>query len=370
MRAMRPGKKDGAESTALDFGYFARCLSDFRQEAHPLPMIDYKARGTLFESHSGREIPMGDRELRDYRFPRHEYAGILYIEKEGIWQTLKDTGGIEVMRRYDLMVAAGEGYSNEAIRKFLAQAQNECDYKIVVWHDADPYGHNIARTLAEPTERMPDHRLEVIDIGLSLAEGLDMGLQAETFTRKKAMPEGILPALTDRELELFTGKKWRIQRDPDRYEWRDCQRIEINAIKVRDRPGYLERKIGEALQRRPDTAAAPQRPPTRPPLGEMVELAQALIQRSLRDRARVAIEERIKLQEIEAAALAILPRHDLTGELQAALAADPQAPWREIVKQAATERLIVDRSLPDRIERAVDEAIRQAVRHYWMWPTP
>ncbi len=102
----------------------------------------------------------------------------------------------------------------------------------------------------------------------------------------------------------------------------------------------------------------------------MVELAQALIQRSLRDRARVAIEERIQLQEIEAAALAALPRYDLTDELQAALDADPQTPWREIVKQAAAERLIVDRSLPGAIDRAVYDAIRQAMRGYWMWPTP
>ena len=87
-----------------------------------------------------------------------------------------------------------------------------------------------------------------------------------------------------------------------------------------------------------------------------MELAQALIQRSFRDRARAAIEERIKLQEIEAAALATLPRYDFTEELQAALDADPQTPWREIVKQAAAERLTVDRSLPGAIDRAVYDA--------------
>jgi len=133
-----------------------------------------------------------------------------------------------------------------------------------------------------------------------------MGLQTEAFHCKNALPEGILSMLTDRELELFTGERWEIG-DSKKVEWRNCQRIEINAIKVRDRPAYLERKIGEALQRLPGAAAAPQRLPTRPPLGEMVELAHALIQRSLRDRARAAIEERIKLQEIEAAALATLP---------------------------------------------------------------
>ncbi|MDS4057894.1 MAG: hypothetical protein RKP73_04915 [Candidatus Contendobacter sp.] len=130
--------------------------------------------------------------------------------------------------------------------------------------------------------------------------------------------------------------------------------------------GYLDRKIGEAPQRRPDIAAAPQQPPTRPPLGEMVELAHALIQRSLRDRARAAIEERIKLQEIEAAALATLPRYDLTAELQAALDADLQTPWREIVKRTAVERLTVDRWLPDAIAKAVDKAIGDALRRCWI----
>lgn len=71
---------------------------------------------------------------------------------------------------------------------------------------------------------------------------------------------------------MFTGEQWRIQRNPDRYEWRNCQRIEINAIKVRDRPGYLERKIGEALQRQPSAAAPPL--PARPPLDRGLVLAR------------------------------------------------------------------------------------------------
>lgn len=75
------------------------------------------------------------------------------------------------MRRYDLMVAAAEGYSNEAARKLLARAQTEHGYQILVWHDADPYGYNIARTLAEPTERMPDHRLDVIDTAWAWRKG-------------------------------------------------------------------------------------------------------------------------------------------------------------------------------------------------------
>ncbi len=53
----------------------------------------------------------------------------------------------------------------------------------------------------------------------------------------------------------------------------------------------------------------------------------------------------------------------------AALAADPQTPWREIVKQTAAERLIVDDSLPDAIDWAVDDAIRRTLWTYWRGTT-
>lgn len=78
---VRPRKNaDGIETTELDFGYFATCLAEFRKDVHKLPMIDYKARGTLFESHSEREIPMGDREMRDYVLLIMNMLACLFVE--------------------------------------------------------------------------------------------------------------------------------------------------------------------------------------------------------------------------------------------------------------------------------------------------
>jgi len=360
---------DGTENVELDSDYFRSYVAEYHRDIHPLPYIDYKARGVLIESHSGREIPIGDREMRNYQLPHHEYAGILFIEKEGIWQTLKDTGGIELARKYDLMIASCVGYSTEATRKLLAQAQ-QAGMKILAWHDADPDGYNILRTLREPTERMPDHRLDVIDIGLNLEEGLAMGLPTETFTRKKALSKDLVPLLTPEELKLFDGDHYAILIDEKkkkfRYEWRNCQRIEINAIKPRDRVSYLERKLSEAMTRKAQPAQAGEAPQAvRPPLTDILNTADAMVRRALQAQTRTRIAERIDLQKIEDAAMATLPQYDLATELEAALSADTQTPWREIVKQATAERLIADPSLADAIDRAVSQAIDQAIKPYW-----
>ncbi len=359
---VRPRKNtDGIETTELDFGYFATCLAEFRKDVHKLPMIDYKARGTLFESHSEREIPMGDREMRDYVLPHHEYVGILFVEKEGVWATLKDTGGIELMRKYDLMVVSAEGYSTEVMRNFMASAQSEYGYKILAWHDADPWGYNICRTLAEPTERMPNHHLDVIDIGLRLEEGLEMRLATETFSRKKAIPEGILPQLTDKEKECFTGKLFQGKDKNGNiyYEWRDCQRIEINAIKVRDRVVYLEKKLSEIFQRKPidETQLVDVSGETRPSLDDMVATMQAILTRSIKEQVANVVKNKINLEAITDTAISKLPNLEISAnDLQLTLDTDKASPWRDIAKTQVAETFNKD------VMMAISDSVNNAIR--------
>ena len=361
---VRPSKKaNGDESTELNFGYFGKCVADFRQEQHKLPQLDYKARGTLYECHSGREIPIGDKELRYYVLPKHEYAGILFIEKEGVWETLKETGGIELAKKYDLIVVSCVGYANEAARRLLEKAQDEAGWKIFVWHDADPHGYNICRTAGEATERMPDHHVDLIDIGLHLEEGLAMGLPPETFTRKNALPAGILPALTDQELEAFTGDEYRTKdkQGKGKREWRNCQRIEINAIKVRDRVAYLESWIAPAFQAKP---TAPGETPTaspRPTIDAIHANADALITRAINEQIRAAITEWINLDAIAALAKSQVTTLPIMDEiLQAALDADTAAPWRDVVRQYADAA--IDEQLIGNVNQAVIGAIWESLK--------
>lgn len=318
-------------ATGLDYAYFSSCLKRYRAARHPLRMIDFKARGTLHETRTGRQIPIGDRELRGYRLPVAEYDGVLIIEKEGVYETLRDTGGAELLADWRLMVAANAGYAVDALRKLLVPAQREAGWTVMVWHDADPDGYNIARTVGEPPAHLADHRLDVMDVGLRIEEGLALGLQTETFTRKKALPAGILPTLSETERRLFEGIEYvSFEGGKDRREWRECQRIEINALPIRRRPDYLEGKFRELFGRKEAEEGRPGQPgmPARPDAALLATTIKAVLARTLNAEAMEVAE---RLAE---AALKTLPPFVIdAAAVQARMDADPSAPWRELVRQ-------------------------------------
>jgi hypothetical protein len=113
------------------------------------------------------------------------------------------------------------------VRALLAKARGK-DFKIFVWHDADPSGYEIARTLAEETKRLPDHRIEIFDLGLNIEEAIEMGLQTETFTRKKDLSAALVERLTPDELRMFGGR--RVQVGESKFQWHGCQRVEISRL--------------------------------------------------------------------------------------------------------------------------------------------
>ena len=352
---VRPSIKDSPQSADLAYGHFQTLVADYRRLHHPLPMIDYKARATLYEGHSKKEIAFGDRELRRYTLPQHEYAGILFIEKQCVWPSLQDTGIADLANRYDLLIIISEGYATEAVRRLLAQAQH-AGMKIMAWHDADPAGYNICRVLGEPTDRMPDHHVDVIDLGLTIGEGLAMGLQTESFVRKKAIPDGILHSLTDEERDLFNGEY-----DETTGDWLNCQRIEINAIKIRERVPHLESKIAAVFQGKITKHGETPSAETRPPIETIRAHADALINRLIDDQIRAAIAERIDLDAIAKMAKNGLPTPPIVDDdLQAAVTADAAAPWRDVVRQYANEA--IDENTINNVNHAVYAAIIATLR--------
>jgi Histidine kinase-, DNA gyrase B-, and HSP90-like ATPase len=216
----------------LDFNYFSQnLLTEYRQKHRPLPLLYYKARGVLYEPHSGREIPLGTREVDSYTFPIWLYDKILYIEKAGMLEALKVA---RLAERYDMAIVAAEGYATEAVRLLFQHADQQQQYQLFVLHDADPDGYNIARTLRAATRRMPDHAVDVIDLGLRLTEALEMGLQTETFVRKKALPEELeLGDIEQRYWAVGVEEQGRLV----------TKRVELNALPVRERAAYIERKL-------------------------------------------------------------------------------------------------------------------------------
>jgi hypothetical protein len=183
-------------------------------------------------------LQLGSFEVADYVFPDYGYNKILYIEKKGLWHTLK---AANLHKKYDMAVIAGEGYSSEAIRILLDKAQTGQNYTLFVLHDADPDGYNIARTIQGETKRMPDHCIRVVDLGLTIQDAVDMSLSPEDFTRKKQLTSTL--DLNAIERDYFEGTLRQIN---GKKSW-VCKRVELNAMSAGQLVDYVDKAIQAAL---------------------------------------------------------------------------------------------------------------------------
>lgn len=212
--------------------YFSQeLLPEYERTVAPLPGVYYKARGELHHPHDGQAIKLGTREVEAYTVPPWQFDKVVYVEKEGLAEQLAP---YRLGERYDMAFIFGEGYSPVAARNLLASSAIR-DMKLFVIHDADIDGYNIARTLAGATKRMPNHNIEVIDLGLTVPQAIEYGLETERFTRKKALPTEL--ELDDDALEWFTGTPVSAGYGKRHYE---CTRCELNAFSADELAEFIE----------------------------------------------------------------------------------------------------------------------------------
>ena len=226
--------EDGKE---LGYNYFGnQLLTEYQEQRGPISGLWRDPRGYLHEPRglpcptcgaARGSTPLGTREVATYEFPEYAFDKILYVEKEGEWPKLQ---AARLAERYDMAVASAKGYPVEAVRELFSRAERG-DYQLFVFHDADIDGYNIARVMREATRRMPHHHVDVMDIGLTVEDALEMGLDPEPFSRTKGMPWKLRRRLSDEAREYFVDRQ---------------ERFELNAILPDTRRiKYIERKLKE-----------------------------------------------------------------------------------------------------------------------------
>jgi hypothetical protein len=226
---------DGWQSgTTLGYDYFSqRLLTEYQEMYGPLAGLWSDARGHLLEPHTGNSVALGTREVAAYVFPEYTFDKILYVEKEGELSKLK---AAKLAERYDMAICSGKGQPTEAVRTLFERAERG-DYQLFVFHDADLDGYDIARVMAEETRRMPGYSVDVVDIGLSVEDAVEMGLEPEPFFRKKNISWELY-----RRLSPLT-KEYLCQPYPLRGGI-SGERFELNAILPDTRRiEYIERKL-------------------------------------------------------------------------------------------------------------------------------
>lgn len=335
----------------LKMSYFSRLVVDYQRERGPLPGLYYDPRGTLHEPHTGATVPLGTREVAGYQLPDHVYDKILYVEKEGLTPVFQ---AARLGERYDLAIAAGKGQPVEAVRALFERAEAG-DYRLFVLHDADPAGYSIARTIAEETQRMPNYAVEVVDLGLTVDDAIEHGLETEKFTRRRALPWWMPERLTDDARDWFEGRLLTPPWQQRKRQW-ECTRVELNAFTSPELIAYGEAGLKAA-------GAAGKIVPA-------INVLEATAREALEDAIAEWVTNRLA-ELVDADRLA----GDLAGELAEQVIADPaawvarahtadrSAWWRNAVKAAVQDKVgALDDALRGRFDELLGDVLAEGDR--------
>ena len=323
----------GYERKDLKYDYFSQTLLTQYQEEHgEISGLWRDPRGNLHEPHSGKSVSLGTREVAAYEFPKYQFDKILYIEKEGEIPKLK---AARLAEKYDMAIVGGKGYPTEAVRDLFSHAEGG-DYQLFVFHDADIDGYNIARVLGEETRRMPYQNVNVVDIGLTVEDALEMGLPGERFNRKADMPWEIAMRLNETEEAHFRHLK---------------QRFELNAILPDTRRiEYIERKLQENGVR----------PKLIPPDDALKDLREKMYRAKVETWTEEIIAEMLKIDELkQKVANAFMERFGLDGArewIEKGFEEDHFMSWREALN------MTLEKLYEDDHAHAVSDAVREHVR--------
>lgn len=166
-----------------DYNYFCSIVTTVEDETGAdLPGILRDDRGVFIHPFDGQEIPLGTAAVENYRLPEYQFSKVLYIEKRGLFQLLKDE---QIPQRYDLALMSTAGFANRAARDLIdliGEAGEPVQFFCI--HDADASGTLIYDKLVNETKARGARSVEVIDLGLHPREAVAMGLQVETFKSK------------------------------------------------------------------------------------------------------------------------------------------------------------------------------------------
>jgi hypothetical protein len=305
---------------SLDAHYFTQTLLPDYIEAYPGITADWDVvfddRGAFIEPHTGRIVPLGTVEVRQYLGERPEletpasidagsmfetagplnrYRDILFIEKEGFSALIARA---LIAERFDIGIMSTKGMSVTAARMLLDRLAPHID-RVFVLHDFDVYGFSIFGTLGTSNRRYRFHnKVRLIDLGLRLADINAMGLKSEPYA-----PDGWAKRVATLQAHGATSGEINLLR---------TERVELNAMPADVFVQFLERKLTESG------------------VGKMVPADDGVLERHARHViTRTLLNRRLDAirGEVEAEAAAIELPEDLRRKVIAALKHRPDIPW-------------------------------------------
>lgn len=316
-----------------DYGYFSAIVAQVEASRKAdLPGIYRDARGVLYHPHTGEQIPLGTLGVEAYKRRAYGFHKVLYVEKGGFLPLLLDAKWPE---RHDCAILTSQGFASRAARDvidLLGDGDEPLQFFCV--HDADGPGTLIYETLREATVARRARTVEIHNLGLDPWEAETMGLQPETFERKR----GRVPVAEYVRRARLNGHAPPKGGTYSWEEWLQTRRFELNAMTSGSFLRWLDRKIA------PFERQGAKLVPPRPVLDGAYEAAmRAEVRRRLVDDLVRAHGVDRRVEEILAEGAGLKPGIDRI--VQVHLEDLPAESWEQAV--ASTARYDAGRYLPE-----------------------
>jgi hypothetical protein len=289
-------------------------LDGYEEENGEIPLMYREPRGSITHPHSGETLALGTLMVEQYERPVWSFNKLLYIEKEGAQEALKQDRWME---RHDCAVMSSKGFSTRAARDLIDKlAAHDEPVEVFCAHDADASGTMIYQTLQEATRARGARKIKIVNIGLEPWEAVEMGLEVEDIgagDTRKAVADYVV------ERDEEEGEDWA--------EWLQTHRVELNAMTTPELIEWLDDKMAE----HGDGKLIP------PDHVLVIELAAETEQR-LREQITERILREANLDGQIAAALEAISMPDgdtLKRGIREMFEDEPEADWRAHIKSVA-----------------------------------
>ncbi len=299
----------------LKLSNFTGIITDYEAENGEIPLMYREPRGSITHPHRDETFTLGTLMVEQYVRPAWNFNKLLYIEKEGAQEALKQNRWLE---RHDCAVMSSKGFSTRAARDLIDKlVEHDEPVEVFCAHDADASGTMIYQTLQEATRARGARKIKIINIGLEPWEAVEMELEVETVEageRRKPVADYVRDYDDD---------------DEDWDEWLQIHRVELNAMTTPQLIDWLDEK----MEAHGDGKLVP---PDHVLVSELMAETEKRLTRQITER--ILREAGLDRQVAEAMAALDLPDgDDLRDGVEEMFEADPEADWRAHIGAVADD---------------------------------
>jgi Topoisomerase 6 subunit A/Spo11, Toprim domain len=278
---------------------FTDIITDYEDENGEIEGMYREPRGSIYHPHRDQTITLGTLMVEEYDRPAWTFNKLLYIEKEGFSEALKEVRWGE---RHDCAIMSSKGFSTRAARDLIDKlAEHDEPVTVFCVHDADAYGTMIYQTLQEATKARGARKVAIINLGLEPWEADEMGLETEDIEEKDKR----------RPVADYVSDDWT--------NWLQEHRVELNAMTT---PQFIEWLDGKMVGHEKLT------PPVEVIAKELEGRLASMVRTCITERilAEAGLEERIR----EALSLIERPGGDVVlAGIKRMFEGSPESEWRE-----------------------------------------